>query len=134
MNQDEVVSALTLAAEPLGWSPSRGALETGHYIVLAELANHLVDKKRAGQTDGFDDLFNVVETLLGGASPDARDLIIVGFLEDIQNVWLNAGGDLASWTRWLGSSTASAWAALIKMWSGEMPPDQFNSVVRGGLT
>jgi hypothetical protein len=101
------------------------------YNHLGELANHLVDAMKAGKVDGFAPVFAEVERQLKIASPEVRDLIIVGFLEDLQNISLNRELPMTAWTPWLGEKTAEAWKVLDDMWQGRLSPADFNSYVSG---
>lgn len=131
MNEQEILQDIIEAAGPLGWSPTPDADEVGPYAVLGELAQHLVKQLEAGATAQFDKLFDAIEGLLSSTSPEARELITVGFLEDLQNISLNRGVHLTAWTPWLGSNTTDAWKALEGAWSGELSASQFNDRVRG---
>ena len=119
------------AGAALGWSPSPTAEETGPYAILGELAQRLVASMQADETAHFDQVFDTVETILGSASPETRDLIIVGFLEDLQNISLNRAVGLTAWTVWLGTNTREAWDTLEAAWSGRVSPAQFNDAIRG---
>jgi len=67
------------------------------YTHLGNLAIFLVERAGVGAFDGFDLLFDEFERLLDEAG--MRNLLIVGFLEDLQNVSLNRGLVLDTWTR-----------------------------------
>jgi hypothetical protein len=101
------------------------------YNHLGQLAHHLVNAMKAGRVDGFTPFFSELEHQLAMASPEARDLIIVGFLEDLQNVSLNGDVPISAWTPWLGEKTAEAWAVLDDMWQGRLSPTEFNSYISG---
>jgi hypothetical protein len=60
-----------------------------------------------------------------------RDLVIVGFLEDLQNVSLNAGVRLEYWLPWLGHEKQTSWAMLERLWAGNIASAEFNSFVTG---
>lgn len=126
-----VIDALVWAARALGWSPSPGALEVGPYSVVAELAHHLLARAQSNETDGFAELFESVEAALTEPTADGRHLVIVGFLEDLQNVSLNSGMALDYWLTWLGPETQSSWAVLQRFWAGELTADEFNAFVAG---
>ncbi len=86
---------------------------------------------KAGKVDGFEPVFAEVERQLATASPEVRDLIIVGFLEDLQNLSLNGNVPLAAWEPWLGNKTSEAWRVLEDFWLGRLQQGQLNSYVRG---
>jgi hypothetical protein len=72
-----------------------------------------------------------LERSLQAADSALRNLLIVGLIEDIQNGLLKDGVDLTDWERELGPSTRVAWAAVAAMWSGTLPPADFNRLVDG---
>ena len=132
MSQQEALAEMIHAGAALGWSPSPTAEETGPYAILGELAQRMVARMQTNETAKFDNVFDTVEKILSAASPETRELIIVGFLEDLQNISLNAALGLAAWTLWLGTSTREAWDTLEAAWSGRLSPAQFNDAIRGG--
>ena len=132
MTQQQALERMIAAGAALGWSPSPTAAETGPYATLGELAQHMVASMQADKTEQFDCVFDTVEMILGKASPETRDLIIVGFLEDLQNISLNGALGLNGWTSWLGTNTREAWDTLEALWSGRLSPGQFNDAIRGG--
>jgi hypothetical protein len=96
------------------------------YNQMAVLARVLV-ANRADVTAGLADLFNVFEDELAAADPGARDLLIVGFLEDLQNASLHANVSLAWWRTWFGPLTGEAWTAVEELWSGGLSATAFDS-------
>ena len=129
MTEFDVLDKIVQAAAALGWSPSPEAEETGPYAILGELAQRLVACVHDDDTVHFPNLFDTVETSLSNASPESRDLVIVGFLEDLQNTSLNSGLSLAAWTPWFGANTREAWDTLEAAWSGRLSPPQFNDAI-----
>ena len=126
-----VVRALTQAAVDTGWSPSADAVEVGPYSVVADLARHLVARAKANSDEGFGEVFRAVETGLRDTDTETRDLLIVGFLEDLQNLSLNNDLALEAWLPWLGPETRASWAAVERFWAGELSAGQFNAFVAG---
>jgi hypothetical protein len=65
----------------------------------------------------FQPVFDEVDARLASATPAIRDLIIVGFMEALQNV------DRENATRWeslLGPESRRAWEALNDVWAGRI--------------
>lgn len=85
----------------------------------------------AGRVDGLGPVFAEVESQLATAGPEARDLIIVGFLEDLQNVSLNQDVPLTAWLPSLGKRTAEGWQVLEDVWSGKLLPGALNAYTHG---
>jgi hypothetical protein len=90
----------------------------GEYNDLGALALWLVDQMDARRLECFPALFGEVEVLLGKASPELRDLLVVGLLEDIQNVSTNRGVDPDVALSFLGPQSRGGWFELIRMWHG----------------
>ncbi len=60
----------------------------GHYNDVGVLATWLVDEVEAGRADCLPKALGALEDLLATRDPALRDLLVVGFLEDLQNVAL----------------------------------------------
>jgi hypothetical protein len=99
------------------------------YVAMGTLATLLVDAVTDEPAIDLSNLFRDLERRLTEALPATRKLLIVGFLEDLQNLSLNRGMPLASWRRWLGPATGEAWSMIEGMWSGSTSPEQFNYFV-----
>jgi hypothetical protein len=102
------------------------------YNHLGQLADHLVAAMQANNTQGFERLFGEVEKLLAVADPATRDLLIVGLLEDLQNLSMNRNVTLDHWEPWLSGDSQQAWEMLKSLWSGQITPDVLNEFVKAG--
>jgi len=136
LTEIEVVSRLICSYEPYSakWrSKSKGTdFEPSLvYSHLGDLASFLSVRAAAGATSDFTAFFEEFERLLQYSI--ARNLLIVGFLEDLQNVSLNRGLPLDLWDRYLGPKTKIAWEAIKDVWSGKLAPEHFNALVEGPL-
>lgn len=130
---EQVVQAILAAAGELG-TISPEAREDGPYTILGELARNIVLAAREHDRPGFEQVFNVVEQNLASASAETRDLLVVGFLEDLQNISLNRGIPLDTWTAWFGGHTAEAWEVVKRMWQGGVTPDAFRTFITSGVS
>lgn len=99
------------------------------YIALGDLAGRIIELDQLDPRPDWMPLFADVERRLGAADPTTRELLIVGFLEDLQNLAMNNGHDLARWEPLLGPLTREAWTALVEVWQGKMSPKRFNAFV-----
>ena len=99
------------------------------YTAVGRLAKHIVDDLRLDPAARLETTFETVETLITTGGPKCRNLLIVGFLEDLQNASLYAEVPLDFWKHWLGRETADAWSWLIEVWEGRMSPADFNARV-----
>jgi len=133
---DDVVVRLWKANPDLStaWEQYRGSSDykaDQPYNSLAELAHRLVDGRSAGMSTELKPVFLELEDALSGADQRDRNLLIVGFIEDLQNISMNRGVPLRDWDRWLGPITREAWSQVEKLWSGEITPAEFNQYVDG---
>jgi hypothetical protein len=122
---------LLQAAGPLGVVSSRD-FDIGPYLVLAAVAHNMTAALRRGDTHRFNRFFEVLEAEIEKATPETRDLLVVGFLEDLQNISLHEEIQLEDWSGWLGTLTAEAWRVLIDMWSGRLAQGEFNRYISAG--
>jgi hypothetical protein len=98
------------------------------YNVAGALA-HVLFELRADQAVVLGEVFRALERELSAADAGARNLLIVGLLEDLQNISLNDGVGLDYWEPWLGPVTLAAWKTLEGLWSGTVSPADFNAFV-----
>jgi len=98
------------------------------YLGMGELAHYVVEKYAQGATGEFPDLFASVEALLHSPSPELENLIIVGLLEDIQNVASHRDFGAAPFRDWLGPKTVVAWDGIdaymkrVSDWAAKQEP------------
>ncbi|HEY3117569.1 MAG TPA: hypothetical protein VGK54_12570 [Chloroflexota bacterium] len=89
-----------------------------HYNTLGELARWVVSQLRAGELDCLGDLFQELEWLMANAESEARLLIVIGFIEEIQNCCVSyptpadrIHPDL--FLPYLGPRTRAAWFDIV---------------------
>ena len=116
-----LLSALLATSESLAdWQPSD--IEQGlAYVELGALASTVSELDASGAHD-WSRLFAEVERRLA-TEPAARNLLVLGFLESLQNIELNRGRPLARWEPLLGPETRVAWRAVIDFWAGRLSRD-----------
>jgi len=90
----------------------------GDYNDVGALAQWVVERIGAGELDCLPALFQDVEAILEDASDELRNLLLVGFLEDVQNVAANTGVDPDVVLPFLGPESRKGWFDLIKFWHG----------------
>ena len=95
------------------------------YVALGHLAGRLVVIDQLQPGTDFAPLFQEVERLIAEGDATMRNLLIVGFLEGLQNVTTSA----ERWEELLGPSTREAWAGINDLWLGRMTPAAFNKLV-----
>jgi len=104
------------------------------YPQAATLAEVVVEALKTGDTSCFKALFDEVEWIITAGTPNERELVIVGFLEDLQGALGWTDLDETEVEPWLGPQAREAWSELLKMWadirrkkaSGELPRGPFD--------
>jgi len=89
------------------------------YVDIGEVIRYIVEKKKCNDTSRFDEFFNRVETILVNGDDYAKEFMVIGLLEGIQNV---CGFDVdyySGFNDWLKPETKRAWEELIDFWEGE---------------
>jgi hypothetical protein len=97
----------------------KGEHETVPYLGVSVFARHIVNLYEAGKTESFPAMFRLIERLIVEGDEEVRSLIIIGLLEDMQNIasWKDSGYGV--FTRWLEAHSLAAWTELEKVWSGK---------------
>lgn len=126
----DVASALSRFCPALAtdWSVHAADLDLP-YVALGHLAGRLVAVDQDDPEADFGPLFHEVERLVAGGDSATRNLLIVGFLEGLQNV----APVPERWAALLGPSTREAWAGVEAFWLGRMTPTAFNKLVDGDI-
>jgi len=107
---------------------SDGIAEDEPYNAMGVLARVLYDQSTDPGTE-VGDVFEAIERELVAADGKARNLLIVGLLEDLQNVSLSRWRDLDAWVQWMGPATLAGWRMVERLWSSSVSPADFNAFV-----
>ena len=91
------------------------------YIDMGLIIRYIVEKKKNGETKGFDAFFICVEDILISGDHYTQELTIIGLLEGIQNVCGSDVNYYIGFNEWLRPKTKKAWLDLIKFWEGDNP-------------
>ena len=92
----------------------------GSYNDIAEFAHFVVqDLYPNGNTADLQRAFDLMERWLLNGNQNLRDLIAIGFLEDVQNVasWQTFGRE--AFIPFLGSLSRQAWNEIEGTWAGK---------------
>ena len=120
----EVVRRLVSAAGSIGpdWERHRedwDGTRAGFYNDVAVVARQVVALMAAGNRAELAEVFAEVESLLRqDLSRDANNLLIVGFLEDVQTITSHDEVGVASsaFAPFLGPTTLTAWVEVHGFW------------------
>ena len=90
------------------------------YVALMEFCVHVVELYKAGRTQEFDEIFNVVERLHLDGDDYVREATTIGFLEGLQNRSENIGNGKADFPKFLLPESAKWWEQLNLFWDGKI--------------
>lgn len=90
------------------------------YVDIGNMARFVVRQFKHQQTDCFNPIFSTAEQLLLKGDIETQNLIIIGFLEDIQNLAGNYGMNYHhGFDQWLRPHSKKAWQELIDLWENK---------------
>lgn len=89
------------------------------YVDIGVIADFIVDKLKAGQTEILQPFFDKVETILTNCDTYVDNLIVVGLFESIQNICGTEIDYHFIFNPWLGNLSKQRWDKLIDSWEGE---------------
>lgn len=93
--------------------------EDGLAYVNASAAAKATALASMHQEQDLGPVFNLTEAILDHGTAEQRDLIVVGFLEDVQNYVLRGDGDAHRILDALGPKSRQAWVAVEDAWRGD---------------
>lgn len=86
-------------------------------IDIITIVDYIVGQLKDGKTEDFKDIFASVEQVLENSDESARELIIVGLIEGLQN---NCGLENINYhttfNQWLKPKSKKIWDGLIYLW------------------
>jgi hypothetical protein len=88
-----------------------------YYLLLNELARHLVLKLGAEDTDMFQSIFDVVERWHVDGDDYVQKAASIGLLEDLQNPANYRSGKPDDFIRWLGPVSKTWWDKVEDYWA-----------------
>ncbi len=96
------------------------ATERLDFIDIGIIAKYIVDSIARQNINGFDDFFDTLESIFNNASKELENLMIVGLIEDIQNICGHRKIDYyKNFDEWLKPVTKTNWDAVIHFWEGK---------------
>ncbi|HYF54829.1 MAG TPA: hypothetical protein VEA41_11275 [Salinarimonas sp.] len=84
------------------------------YLALADLATHLIGRLEAGDTAGFDAVFDVVERWHLEGDAYVREAATIGLLKDLQNEGFHRRTRPSDLERWLRPETRRWWDRVAR--------------------
>ena len=114
------------------WKDDPMLLEDGadgtlpHYLLLSELADHLIDLLERGEMERFPAIFAVVEDWVVKGEHYVSEAAVVGLLEDLTAIHRYTTSDPSKFLPWLGPESKKWWFEVIDYWkrldSGKFRP------------
>ena len=86
------------------------------YIDIGDISRFIVEKKKSGKTENFEIFFENVEEIMVFGDDYAKNLIVVGLFEGIQNIGGSEIDYYRSFDKWLKNNSLKAWRDLIDFW------------------
>ncbi len=92
------------------------APDRGIYNDAAVIAHHLVDSFELGEISEFPAAFALLERCLVEGDEPVRELVMVGVIEDIQNIASHRSCGPDVFVAWLGPASRAAWDEVNRWW------------------
>ena len=114
----------------IAYRNSGGVMDEG-FNVMAELAGWVVRQAKEGDFTCFSELFEDYEAILSDATPDARQVLVIGFMEDLHNLMVRflkpaeqINPDVL--LKYLGPKSRAEWFSQVRFYlqRGETWPGQ----------
>ena len=111
-----------LEEERMDWN----AEKPGLYNEIAVLARYIVNAYKNQLTKDFPKIFNTLELIIQEGNEKAKELVVVGLIEDIQNIssWESFSPDV--FKQWLKEESLQAWNDIEKLWHGNSSLERSN--------
>jgi hypothetical protein len=93
-----------------------GEKERGDFNDIAEFAQYVVDAYASSKTSELPAVFDTVERILEDGDVSAKELAVIGVLEDIQTIACNRPFGPNAFVKWLGPLSREAWTEIDQLW------------------
>lgn len=121
IDQSQALPCLVEACPTFQDAWERHLVEWGQdlpYIAAGELAHHLLERYRVGDSSSFPGLALAIEQLITEGSPWVQESAVIGVLEAVQNVWGWGDTNPDMFAIHLGPQGLLEWTRLNEFWSG----------------
>ena len=91
----------------------------GNYNDITQFVYFVViDLYPSGKTQELQHAFDLMEYWLKNGSESLKELVVIGFLEDLQNLASRQGFAKEAFVPFLGPKSREAWDELERLWGG----------------
>jgi hypothetical protein len=92
----------------------------GSYIGISLFVHFVIEDLYAGgKTEDVQRVFDLMENWLNSGSPNVRELVVTGFLEDLQKFASQQPFGKEAFVPFLGPKSREAWDDLERFWAGK---------------
>jgi len=91
----------------------------GDYLEIAVFSRLVISDYKTCKTEYFDNLFVYVEKIFNEGDTEAKDLIGIGLLEDIQTLSTHEEFGYKVFEKWLRELSRQAWFEIERTWEGK---------------
>lgn len=105
-----------------------GDEDTPWYLAMGDLASYVVESYEDGHVAELRALFNAVETALVSADESLKELVSIGFIEDLQNVASHHAAGAGVFRHWRGVTSLVVWDKIeadmrkVAEWTARQKP------------
>ena len=89
------------------------------YIDISVFVHFIIKLLRENKTEDFHNFFLFFEEQLSSIENNFQEILVVGFLEDVQNILSNETKLYKEIIKYFGPKTMLAWNYLEKIWEGK---------------
>lgn len=93
--------------------------KAGDYNDIAVFAHHIVECYVQNKTKEIDDAFETIEQLIKDGSEEIRSIVVVGFIEDLQNIASHDDFGYKVFEPYLRPASRQGWNDIIEQWKGK---------------
>ncbi len=88
----------------------------GDFNDVAEFAHYIIESFATGKTSELPTVFEAIEQILEQGDASAKELVVMGVLEDIQTLSSHQSFGPQAFEQWLGRLSREAWGEIDKLW------------------
>lgn len=103
--------------------------EEAHFIGISAFSHAVAELFATERVESFAEIFLVIEELIVRGDEQVKGLMIVGFLENLQNKLSWTSNGFSQVEQWLGEESLKGWRYIEEVWVGK---SSLMDVIRDG--